>query len=415
MTESQADQDGKILPRFQSPALPRLVYGCGEVERVGELVLESQGRRILLVTDPGVVAAGHAERVEKSLKKAGIDYAIYDRVRENPTTEDVNECVAAACRERIDFLIGLGGGSSMDTAKGCNFLFTNGGEMKDYWGTGKATLPMLPMIAIPTTAGTGSECQSYALIADEKTHRKMACGDTKAAAKVALLDPELTLSQPTKVKACTGVDALAHALESAVTLRQTPMSRIWSREAFRLIARSLSRVLSDGADMSARGEMMLGAAYSGLAIENSMLGAAHSAANPLTADYGIVHGQAVGLMLPRVIAFNAECPEAREIYLELVSIGKLSADESDPELSIRELVAYVDRVLEQAELAVDLATLGVEESRIPELSQQAAEQWTAQFNPRTVLAEDFEGLYRYALRPRNSTVPSGTKAESLGK
>ena len=153
----------------------------------------------MLVTDPGIVAAGHVQRAEKSLSAAGVHFARFDRIVENPTTEVVDACVAVARQEQIDFLVGLGGGSSMDTAKGCNFLLTNGGRMEDYWGVGKATKPMLPLIAIPTTAGTGSECQSFALITHPQTHVKMACGDPKAAARVAILDPELTLTQPPAV------------------------------------------------------------------------------------------------------------------------------------------------------------------------------------------------------------------------
>src|SRR5439155_13420275 len=133
--------------------------------------------------------------------------------RENPTTRCGEECVASARSARIDALVALGGGSSLDTAKGCNFLLTNGGTMRDYWGVGKASKPMLPLLAIPTTAGTGSECQSFALISDEQTHQKMACGDPKAAAAIALLDPRLTFSQPARVTSCTGIDAIAHVVE----------------------------------------------------------------------------------------------------------------------------------------------------------------------------------------------------------
>ena len=197
---------------------------------------------MLLVTDPGIVAAGHVQRAEESLAAAGVHVARFDRVVENPTTEVVDACVAVARQEQIDFLVGLGGGSSMDTAKGCNFLLTNGGRMEDYWGVGKATRPMLPLIAIPTTAGTGSECQSFALITHPQTHVKMACGDPKAAARVAILDPELTLTQPPAVAAATGMDALSHAIETAVTRRRNPISQMLSREAFRLCARGLRRV-----------------------------------------------------------------------------------------------------------------------------------------------------------------------------
>ena len=175
---------------------------------------------------------------------------------------------------------------------------------------------LLPLIAIPTTSGTGSECQSFALISNEVTHQKMACGDPKAAARVAILDPLLTVSQPARVTACTGVDALAHALETAVTKKRTALSALFSRESFRLCMSGIERVLQDPSDLDARANMLLGSAFAGTAIENSMLGAAHSAANPLTARFGIPHGQAVGMMLPAIVRFNSEWPEARAFYLE---------------------------------------------------------------------------------------------------
>ena len=216
---------------------------------------------------------------------AGVNVTIFDEVKENPTTREVDQCLEVARAVRPQLIIGLGGGSSMDTAKGCNFVLTNGGRMQDYWGVGKATKPMLPLIAVPTTAGTGSECQSFALIADEKTHQKMACGDPKAAPRVAILDPLLTVTQPRQVAACTGIDAIAHAVETAVTKKRNELSWLYSREAFRLMTANFDCVFEQPDNLEARAAMQLGAAYAGTAIENSMLGAAHSAANPLTARF----------------------------------------------------------------------------------------------------------------------------------
>src|ERR1043165_9437704 len=193
------------LAPFDHQPRTRLVFGPGSVERVGPLASELGARSVLIVTDPGIVTAGHAARVEHLLQQSGLGVVVYDRVRENPTTRDVDECVRVARAAGIDLFVGLGGGSSMDTAKGCNLLLTNGGQMKDYGGVAPPAQPMLPLLAIPTTAGTGSECQSAALIADETTHQKMACLDPKAAARVAILDPLLPLSPHPRVTACTGL------------------------------------------------------------------------------------------------------------------------------------------------------------------------------------------------------------------
>jgi alcohol dehydrogenase class IV len=367
----------------------RLIFGPDALERVGEVARGIGGRRALLVTDAGIVNAGHAGRAYGFIAAAGLQLEVYDSVRENPSTVDVARCVEAARRAEVDIIIGLGGGSSMDTAKGCNFILTNGGEMKDYWGVGKATKPMLPLIAVPTTAGTGSECQSAALIADEITHLKMACLDPKAAARVAILDPILTLSQPVRVAACTGVDAIVHSLESAVTKKRNAISAVFAREAFRLCFQSLPRVIERPDDIEARARMQLGAAFAGTAIENSMLGAAHSAANPLTARYNVIHGQAVGLMIPHVMRFNAALPEVEQVY------GDLAADVGLR--TVEELISGFDEILEQAGLKAKLNALGLEQDGIAVLAEEAALQWTAQFNPRTIGAEDFVRLFEEAL------------------
>jgi len=374
-----------LLAAFDYQPRTRVVFGEGAVARVGDLAKEIGATRALLVTDKGIAAAGHPLRATGFLEAAGLSVTIFDEVRENPSTVDVERCVDCARKAGVDLIIGLGGGSSMDTAKGANFILTNGGRMQDYWGVGKATKPMLPLIAIPTTAGTGSECQSFALISDEQTHQKMACGDTKAAARVAILDPLLTVSQPVRVSACTGVDALAHALETAVSKRRSVHSAIYSREAFRLCHGGLERVLNDPNDLEARGMMQLGSAFAGTAIENSMLGAAHAAANPLTAHFGVPHGQAVGLMLPVVVAFNARDPLAHERYMELSAAAELGP--------IDEFLQELEVMLDAAKMREGLSKFGIDPKTFPELSREAAQQWTAGFNPRAIGAEDFQRLY----------------------
>jgi alcohol dehydrogenase len=386
----------KTAAQFDFQPRTRLVYGVNAVERVGEIVREFGAKKVLLVTDPGIAAAGHEQHVLKSLAADGVSAVVFDKVRENPTTRCVDDCLAVAKASGIQAIIGLGGGSSMDTAKGCNFLLTNGGQMKDYWGVGKATKPMLPLVAIPTTAGTGSECQSAALIADEATHQKMACLDPKAAARVAILDPALTVSQPARVTACTGIDAIAHAVETAVTKKRNPFSLMFSHEAFKLLAPNFSRVVANPKDLEARGKMLLGAAFAGTAIENSMLGAAHSAANPLTAHYNVIHGQAVGMMLPHVIRFNAENETARLGYAELASAPEIACVSEGVEQAVEALIREIQTLLELAKMPATLGECGVKQKDLPMLAAEAAKQWTATFNPRAVTEKDFLSLYEAA-------------------
>jgi len=366
---------------FAHSAAGDVVFGPGAISQVGGRVAHWGCKHAMLVTDPGIAQAGHLDPARASLHDLGLATTTYDHVRENPTTEDVEACATMARQAGIDLLIGIGGGSSMDTAKGANFLLTNGGQMSDYWGVGKASQPMLPLVAIPTTAGTGSECQSFALIADAKTHAKMACGDPKAAAKLAILDPELTLTQPRLVTAQTGLDAFVHAVETAVCSRRSPISSAYSLLAFRLIDEAFPVVLEHPSDLYARGMMQMGAAYAGTAIENSMLGAAHSLANPLTAHFDIVHGLAVSIMLPHVISYNRTDRASDEIYDHLCPSG---------------LEAHLTDLLKHAKLPHQLRHTAADKDMFPILAEKAAAQWTAQFNPVPVSAESMLQLYRSA-------------------
>ncbi|MFM1558457.1 MAG: iron-containing alcohol dehydrogenase [Roseibacillus sp.] len=377
---------------------PRLVGGPGTLSQLPECVREIGGSHVLMVTDAGIVAAGHVERARTMLCEAGIDFTVYDATHGSPTESDIKAAAEFARGVEVDCIVGLGGGSSMDTAKGCNFLLTNGGTMADYKGYALAKKPMLPFIAIPTTAGTGSECQSYAVISRDGSHEKMACGDPKALAKFAILDPELTQSMPQQVSILTALDALAHSLETAVCTRRNPFSSAFSREAFLRIASSIESVLQGSASLEDRSEMLLGAAFSGLAIENSMLGAAHASANPLTARFGMVHGHAVAVMLPHVLRFNYEEVAAREIYDHYEELLARRGYANMP------LTSWVERQLESAELK-SLEDSGVLASAIPDLAKDATQQWTGQFNPRVMSEEGFVMLYEQALE---SLTPSAT-------
>jgi alcohol dehydrogenase len=376
----------------------RMVFGRGVAAQAGRLGRELGGSSVLLVTDSGIRSAGHLERVDAQLRKEGLAVHVYDRVSRNPTTEDVDRCVEFAREARVDLIIGLGGGSSMDCAKGANFLLTNGGRMQDYKGVGRATKPMLPMIAIPTTSGTGSEAQSFAVIADAETHVKMACGDPKAACRIALLDPELTLTMPRAVTAATGIDALTHALESYVTTKRNAISQMFSRKAWSLLSGAFPVVLRDPASVDARGKMQLGAFLAGAAIENSMLGAAHAAANPLTARYETIHGIAVGVLLPHVIRWNAE--SVGNLYLDLIDTARWTAAERTPIAAAERLATGFQELLRLADLPVSL-TQAVEseltDSDISDLAAEAVQQWTGTFNPRPMDQPSFEQLYRNAL------------------
>jgi alcohol dehydrogenase len=381
------------LTAFDFHAPTRVVFGAGTLSRLGELARELGDTRVLLVTDPGLEEAGHPQRAVASLREAGLEVFLFDEVEQNPTDRHVQAGVAFARPLGIDLIVAVGGGSAMDCAKGINFVLTNGGTMVDYKGFGKAAKPMLPSIGVPTTAGTGSEAQSYALIADEQTHMKMACGDRKAAFHVAILDPEVTVSQPPKVTAITGIDALSHAVESYVTSKRNPPAQMFAREAWQLLEPNLETVLRKPSDIEARSAMQLGAFLAGTAIENSMLGACHACANPLTAHYGITHGVAIGILLPHVVRFNG--PAVGPLYGELIHHAGLANGDSGA--AAEALAQRISGLMSLAGLPMTLSECGITDGILPLLAEEAIQQWTSRFNPRPVTESDLLGLYEAAL------------------
>jgi alcohol dehydrogenase len=425
MSDVEASAELDVLPAFDFDPRTRVVFGSGSIAKLGEIARDLGASRVLFVTDPGIERAGHATKGITSLGAVGIEVSLFDGVQPNPTTDDVDRGLEIARKQNINLIVAVGGGSAMDCAKGINFLLTNGGNMRDYWGVGKATKPMLPMIAIPTTAGTGSEAQSFALIADAQTHMKMACGDKKAACRVAILDPDLTLSMPVSVTAATGIDAISHALESYVTTKRNAISQLFARRAWRLLAQAFPIVVavngqiekaeepsltsasrsntsipapskpyapSASTILAARGNMLLGSHLAGAAIENSMLGATHALANPLTAHFDVTHGLAIAVMLPHVIRFNASVVGAE--------YGRLAADlgicEIDDPQAGNKIANLVRKLTQIARLPTNLAVCSVDRTKLPLLADEAAKQWTGTFNPRPVDAASLLELYESA-------------------
>ncbi|NKB89602.1 MAG: iron-containing alcohol dehydrogenase [Acidobacteria bacterium] len=356
-----------------------IVFGPGARHELPQLTASAGYKRALVVTDPGVRGTGYMDEVGNAMRGAGTEISIFDDVIQNPTTATVARGVDFARDFTPDLIVGFGGGSAMDAAKGVNFVLTNGGAMEDYEGTGKARQPLLPSFGVPTTAGTGSEGQSYALISRDDDHRKMACGDPGARFRVAVLDPELLSTTPRAVRFVTGIDAIAHAVESHVCQRANPVSRLFSGQAWKRLSRSFASSLDADAELAVRGDMLLGAHLAGAAIEASMLGAAHACANPLTARYGTVHGLAVGLLLPHVVRHN--WPAAGDAYQELAGA---------------DLPQQLNELLAAGGMPMTLREHGIEHSELPTLAAEAATQWTAQFNPGPAQEADLHAIYEAA-------------------
>ena len=392
------DSTGDLTGRMQEPLLrafdfslrTRVIFGNGALERLGELARELGFRSTLVVADQSLLRTGLVDRARALLAAAGIASCGFHDFDPNPDTRMVEAGRAYAASRGINSLVALGGGSSLDCAKGINFVLTNGGTMRDYRGFGKASRPMLPSIGIPTTAGTGSEAQTYALITDVDTHAKMACGDPKAAFRIAILDPTVTLTQPRSVAATAGYDAMAHAIESFVTTKRSYVSDLLARDAWRLLEAHFERVLAEPGDLGARGAMLLGAHEAGMAIEQSMLGATHACANPLTASYGTTHGAAIAVMLPHVVRWNSEAAETR--YGELLRLCGQEAKNGAAE----RLASRLEELAQAGGLPRTLRDLGVARADLSVLAADAAREWTGTFNPRAFDASGALYLYESA-------------------
>jgi alcohol dehydrogenase len=373
----------------------RVLFGDGTIDQLGALARELGFRRTLLVADAGLVKAGHHDHARASLEAAGVQTLDFGDFGPNPDAGMLEAGRRYAEGKNIDSIIGLGGGSSLDCAKGINFVLTQGGTIHDFHGYGKAVKPMLPMIGVPTTAGTGSEAQSYAIISDPKTHRKMACGDPKAAFRAVILDPRLTLTQPAAVTAAAGYDAIAHAVESFVCTKRNAASVEMSLAAWRVLEASYERVLTSPDDLEARSCMQLGAFYAGTAIERSMLGATHACANPLTARYGTTHGDAIAILLPHVVRWNH--PAADTWYGELLRASHREHTGGNHDGFSHTLAARLSDLAEIGKLPRTLRQAGASADHVDDLAREASQQWTGRFNPRSFDADGAREIYQCAL------------------
>jgi alcohol dehydrogenase len=358
------------------------VFGPGSFGRLGELASGLGFRRTLLVADPGIVAAGLASRAAAALGRSGIEVSTFSAFGENPDESMVEAGARSAAAWAADSFVAVGGGSSLDCAKGVACVAANGGRMRDYWGYGKAARAPAPLIGVPTTAGSGSEAQTHCLIERQEDRRKMACGDPSFAFRIAILDPELVATATRGVRAVSGYDAISHAVESAVTTARNGVSRMYAREAFRLLAGAYDAMLAPQPAAAACADMLLGSHFAGAAVEVSMLGAAHACANPLTSRYGIAHGTAVSLTLPHVVRANAAATPS--LYDDLWPGGA------------RGLAQRLEQIAQDGGLPRRLRDAGVDGADLARLAREAAEQWTGRFNPRPFDAFFAEELYRCA-------------------
>ncbi|MGT2462427.1 iron-containing alcohol dehydrogenase [Sinomonas atrocyanea] len=376
-------------------SLPRLMtVGAGAVRELGSTVRDLGASRPLVVTDPFMKDSGTVDAALASLRDAGLAAGLYAECVPDPTTDSLKAGLAAVEEHRADLLVGFGGGSSIDTAKALGFLSQNPGPMRDYKAPRTNTGPALPVVAVPTTAGTGSEATQFTIIRDSETDEKMLCTGPSFLPVAAVVDYELTLSMPARLSADTGVDALTHAIEAYVSRRANPFSDGFALSAMTAIGANLREVYKDGSNQAAREAMMLAATQAGIAFSNSSVALVHGMSRPIGAHFHIAHGLANAMLFPAVTEFSVSGAEAR--YADCARALAVAGEEDDDATAAQALVDELKALAR--DLAVPTpASRGISredwDRAVPVMAEQALASGSPGNNPVVPTAEEIEQLY----------------------
>jgi len=372
----------------------KVVFGTGTVRKIGEQARALGGTRVLVVTDPVLRRVGPIEETRKYLEEAGLAVTIYDGVEPNPTIEVVEQGLTLAREFACDLLVGLGGGSSIDSAKAIGLMLNNAGSISDYWGRAPANRAV-PVIAVPTTAGTASEVTWVTVIKDARRKVKMGIGHPNLAAAVALCDPALSTTMPANVTASTGLDALTHAVESYTNTSTEPISEALALEAIRLIGANLRPAVAKGDNLSARERMLLASLMAGLAFANTRLGIVHAITSPLGGYFPVPHGVVNAILLPYAMEFNLIGHLEKHARIA-AALGENVQGLSPVEAAGRSVEA-VKKLAKDVGLPAGLGEVGVKEESLPEVCAEAMKNVNIPINPRRPTVEDLITICKKAM------------------
>lgn len=374
-----------------------VITGSGSSKQVGEECKKLGLKKALIVTDQNLVKLGIPDGVKESLQQNGVEHATYDGVNSEPAIEHVQEGLEAFRGNGCDFLLAVGGGSPMDTAKAISAMATNRGKIEDYMGQGKIPEKGRPVIAVPTTAGTGSEVTPFSIITDTRRDVKMLIGSPFLTPAIAVVDPQLTISLPQDITAATGIDALTHAIEAYVSVKVQPMSDVLALAAIELIAGNLEQAWSDGKNLEAREKTMMGSLMAGMAFSNSSVALVHGMARPIGAYFHVRHGASNAALLGTVMEFSLEGNPAR--YARIAgAMGVKASGRSELEAAqrgaeaVKKLIKDV-RIPSMQELGVGKEKL---EQLAPKMSEDAIASGSPGNNPRQATKEEIVELYKVA-------------------
>ncbi|GIQ68885.1 iron-containing alcohol dehydrogenase [Xylanibacillus composti] len=385
-----------LLNRIFRYELPTAIeFGNGAIRQLAEHVRALGGTKVLLVSDPGVQKAGVTDKLTAVLMRDNLPFIIYNDIEPDPDIEGVMRGRDVAASEGCDIVVGLGGGSALDTAKAIGLMMTNKGHIRDYVGINRVPRKGAPVIAVPTTAGTGSEITIWSVLSDKSAKVKLSVGSAYNCPDIAVCDPELTLTLPASITAATGMDALTHALESYVNKATQPISEALSMQAMKMIAASLRTAVVQGENVQARYDMLLASLIAAMAFNPTRLGLAHALAIPLGAHFHIPHGMVNAILLPEVMAYNLI--GNLEKYKEIARIFGTPVEG----LSLRDAakcsVTAIKQLKEDVGIQNKLSDYGVTEEALQQIAEEAMISGNVPVNPRKPSLEDLKQICRNAM------------------
>lgn len=373
----------------------RMIFGAGKSKTTGEVIQSLRGRKVLVVSDPGVIGANLLDGILSSIKDAGLSYSVFSDVGHEASLAQVQEGLNVLRAEESDLLLSVGGGSVMDTAKAIGCLATNPGDLRDYEGPEKFKNPPLPTVAVPTTAGSGSELSFGAVISDDERKYKFSVRSSMQIPKVALLDPELLKTTPPKLAAATGMDALSHGLEAYVSKWSNSMTDAYCRQNFYLVGKYLRRFVSDPSDVEAASGMLLASSMGPMAFNVARLGLVHAIGHPLGAKFKLPHGVVCALLMPHVMGFNlSACPDK---FVDIAIGLEGSVEDGSTIKKAQSAVRAVERLMDDIGIRADFSPYDITEELLSNIADQTLRSGMQLTNPKDCDKEDIlnilQGLF----------------------
>lgn len=368
-----------------------VVFGNGSLSKLPELAKKLGKKKGFIISGPHLNKIGMVQRCKDALLSMGIESDAFTETEGNPSTTTVDKATAQFKECGADFIVAFGGGSPLDVAKAVAVLATFGGKITEYEGGGKVPGPVVPMIAIPTTAGTGSEVTSFSVITDHERNYKLTVSSNYLLPEYAILDPELIYSVPAGTAAACGVDAMVHALESYISLAASPFSEMFSLKALELIGKNIRGYVANRSNENAAEAMMLGSLFAGIAFSHARLGDVHAMSHPVSAYFDVPHGVANAILLPTVVKFNALADNGKyyDIY-KCVSVCPVDRNSFEPEMLVEELKL----LNEELGIPASLGDVGVEEKFFDAMADDAMKSGNISINPRTTVKTDIVNMYK---------------------